>query len=428
MEAAYFRFYNREDAVLSKKIFTSAFLTIFIISLLFTCVVELCATSLAPILINDHTDSLTIFRIVCLIPLFDGLIVVPYAKLRMERKIKRFAITRFLLIVLSVFLNAYFVMRTNLGVKGVFLGQLIACLAGVFIFLPQIIKMMDFNINWLLVKDMLNFGLPTLPSNISAIALQVADRPIMKLFVDDSSIGLYQINAKLAVPMLLLVTVFDYAWKPFFLTHYNDNDAKPLFSRVLTYYVLIGSVLWLAVSLFIEYVVRIPLWNGKHFIEPYYWQGLDIVPLLMLGYMINGITTNFAAVFHIEKKTKYLPVAIGLSAVISIVLNFALIPIIGTIGAAISLIIGYLCGAILMKLLQKRVSYKINYEWKRIGIIAIVSIIVFICGELTHQTLALLPAFFVKLALCVLYVALLRILGFFSAGEIRQLKKIFHRR
>jgi O-antigen/teichoic acid export membrane protein len=70
----------------------------------------------------------------------------------------------------------------------------------------------------------------------------------------------------------------------------------------------------------------------------------------MLGYMINGITTNIAAVFHIDKQTKYISLSVGISALISIALNFILVPIIGSVGAAVSLICGYLVGMFFMKL------------------------------------------------------------------------------
>jgi O-antigen/teichoic acid export membrane protein len=250
----------------------------------------------------------------------------------------------------------------------------------------------------------------------------------MRLFISNGDIGIYQINAKLAVPMLMLVSIFDSAWKPFFLSHFDDEDAKPLFSRVLTYYTLVASLLWLAVSLFIDYIVRIPLWNGKYFIHPNYWNGIGVVSLIMLGYLINGVTTNFAAVFHIEKKTKYLPMAIGISAVVSIVLNFILIPKMGASGGAYSLVIGYAIGAILMKILQKKVEYKIKYEWKRILIIAITSIIILIIGQIITIEVPLFSAFFIKIGLFVCYLFALKILGFFTKGEINMLKKVFRKK
>ena len=426
MEASFFRFYSQNDEALNKKVYTNSFILMTVIALFFTVFLLSFSHSISPKIIGEETpNAILIFQIACLIPLLDQLIVIPYGKLRMQRKIKKFAITRFCLILLAVILTSYFVMFTNLGLLGVFIANLISCIVGAIIFLPDILKMMDFKIDFLLLKEMFRFGFPTLPTGLSVLILQVADRPIMKLFITNAEIGIYQIISKLAIPMLLVVAVFDYAWKPFFLSHFKDSEAKKLFSRVLTYYILGASAIWILVSFFIDYVVRIPLWDGKYFIHPDYWNSLEIAILIMFGYLINGVTTNFAAVFHIDKKTKYLSLTIGVSAVVSIILNFILIPIFGSIGAAISLVVGYSMGAILTKVLHSKVDYKINYEWKRIIIIGFVSIFTVVVGRILGDSFDLTVAFFIKIGLLFIYLLLLKIFGFFTVGEIAQIKKIF---
>jgi len=433
MEASFFRFFNNNESnkiydndIYNSKVFSSAYFTILTFGFISTTLLIIFSVPLSDVIIGaDFRNSVYIFQIVALTPFIDELITIPLGKLRMQHKVKKFAIIRFLVVLLSVMLSVFFLLTTDLGVLGVFLAQLIASTSCLVYFAPSIIKSLDLNIDFKLFKEMFLFGLPTLPSNLSAIALQVADRPIMKMFVSNSDIGVYQINAKLAVPMLMFVTIFDYAWKPFFLSHFKDEDAKPLFSRILTYYIFIGSILFLFITFFMNYIVRIPIWNGKTLIHSDYWSGLSIVGIIVLGYLVNGITTNFAAVFHIEKKTKYLPIAIGMSAIISIALNFLLIPIIGTIGAAISLLIGYTSGMVIMKILQSKISYKIKYEWKRIFLIIISSAIIFLLGNYFASLFDLTISFFIKIGLMILYILLLKIFGFFTKGEIMKIKKVF---
>ena len=435
MESSFFRFFNHneneiyESKIYQKKVFSLSYFTIIIIGGISTFLLILFSVPLSNIVIGaDFPNALYVFQIVIFIPLFDELITIPLGKLRLQNFVKKFAIIRLFSVVLAVTLVLIFLTTTNLGVLGVFLGQLIASFVCFIYFLPAIIRNLDFNIDLKLFKEMFIFGLPTLPSNLSAIALQVADRPIMKLFVSDSEVGIYQINAKLAVPMLVFVTIFDYAWKPFYLSHFKDENAKPLFSRILTYYIFAGSILFLLITFFMSYVVRIPIWSGKTFIHSDYWSGLGIAGIIALGYLINGITTNFAAVFHIAKKTKYLPIAIGISAIISIVSNFILLPIFGTIGAAISLLIGYASGMIIMKALQSKVDYKINYEWKRIFMIIICCSIIFFLGDYLSLRFDLTIAFIIKVGLIFSYIFLLKLLGFFTNGELNQIRKMFERK
>src|SRR3989339_551308 len=68
-----------------------------------------------------------------------------------------------------------------------------------------------------LYREMLRFGLPYIPAGLAGIAIQVIDRPILKALTDNDTVGIYQANYRLGVLMMLVVGMFDYAWRPFFL-------------------------------------------------------------------------------------------------------------------------------------------------------------------------------------------------------------------
>lgn len=422
MEASFFRFFEAGNEKNNKKVFSTSFFTIVLVSLFFTVLILIFSAPLSESIIGDFENAHLILQIAALIPFFDMLMVIPYGKLRMQHRVKQFAITRFCIILLAVILNIIFLMYTELGTLGVFAAQLIASVCGACIFLPEVIKTLDLSFDKVLFKNMLKFGFPTIPASLSTVAMQMLDRPIMKIFISDEKIGLYQINAKLAIPMMLMVTIFDYSWRPFYLSHYKDEDAPVLFGRVLTYFTLLCAGIFLTASLFIENIVRIPLWGGKFFIHPAYWEAMYIVPILLFGYFLSGVTNIFSAVFHIEKKTKYLPLAISIAAIVSIVLNFILIPKFGFIGAAIALVIAYFSGAALMKFYQSKVKFKVNYEWHRILLIFVATIIIFVVGSYIKCLFNIYVSFILKFLLMGVFILLLRILGFFTKSELQFLK------
>ncbi|MCL2040044.1 MAG: polysaccharide biosynthesis C-terminal domain-containing protein [Bacteroidetes bacterium] len=436
MSAGFFRFFKHNEystiydsSTYSKKIFSLYCFTVLTISSISTILLIIFSVPISNSLIGaEFPNAVYIFQIIIFIPFLDQINVISLDKLRIEHKVKKFIIVRLLNIALSFVITLYFLTSTELGILGPFLSNLIANIVLFLYLLPTIIKNINFHIDFKLFKEMLVFSLPTLPSSFSAIALQVADRPIMKLFVSNSEIGLYQINAKLAVPMLIFVTMFSYAWTPFYISHFKDSDAKPLFSRILTYYTFVSSIIVLCIVFFMDYLVRIPLWDGKTFIHSDYWSALFIPGIIAIGYLINGISINFAAVFHIEKKTKYLPFAMGTGAIISIILNFILLPIIGILGAAISLLVGYTIELVIMKALQSKVNYKINYEWKRIFIVVISSVIIYLLGSYLSAPFDLTIAFIIKIGIMSLYIVLLKLFGFFTTGEIAQIKKVFSKK
>jgi O-antigen/teichoic acid export membrane protein len=375
MESAFFRFYDQNSLSISKKAFTHSFLMILSVGILSTVVIAFYSNELANILLDKSGNSYLIIGI-SLIPLFDSLILIPYALLRMTRRAKRFAMTRFSLLMLIIALNILFVVIFKLGINGVFYANIISSFVGVCVMAPELIKHLNPNFDWPMLKDMLKFGIPTIPANFSAIILQVADKPIIKAMLGAEKLGVYSVNYKLGIPMMLFVSVFEYAWKPFYLTHHTEPDAKKLFSKVLTYFTTLSGGLFLVISLFIDYLVQIPFIGGK-LINQSYWHAMGIIPIVLAGYYFNGMFTNFAAGFHITKKTQYLPIAIGIAALVNIGINIALLPVLDIYSGAWATLIAYAVSAAILYYFARK-NYPIDYEFGKVAMIISSAALIFL--------------------------------------------------
>ncbi len=419
MESAFFRFYKENDP---KIVYTHSFLTIAIVSGFLSSILLFNSSNLS-FLLTGQTINVETITLACLVPFFDSLLIIPYAQLRMERKAFHFALTRFIIVLTAVLLNVLFVAYFNYGTYGIFLAQLISSVLGLIILSPNLLNNIRFKLDQNLFKSMLRFGIPTIPASLSAIALQVADKPIMRAIAGAEQLGLYAVNYKLGIIMMLLVSVFEYAWKPFYLSNYKDKDANELFARILTYFTIISAILFLTISIFINYIVQIPFIGGK-LINPAYWQGLGIVPIILAGYYFNGVFNNFAAGIHIAKKTKYLPIAVGIAGLVNIALNFLLIPIFGIWGAAWATFFAYLISALIIYYFSNK-YYPIKYEFKRLGIVICSVILIYFIDQ---QLINLFPEnyiIFMKIALIIFFFFLLLILKFFDNKELNYLRKIF---
>lgn len=421
MDSAYFRFYSKDNSNQSRLAFTYAYFTIFSIAFIITIILFLGANYYSNLLTN-LPDRETIVRLAVLVPFTDCLMVVPYAYLRMTRKVAKFSLIRFSLIVIAVALNIYFVVILRVGIKGVFYAQLIANIVGVAIFLPIIFKLTLFQWNSKLIKEMFKFGLPTIPATFSGIILQVVDRPILKYLTDAQNVGIYMVNYRLAIPMMLFVAMYDYAWRPFYLTHYESSDSKKLFARIFKYFVYFSGFVFLLNSFFIEYVIRLPFFGGR-FIEPTYWEGLDIIPIVMIGYVFNGFYINFTAGINIQKQTKYLPIAVGISAIANIALNFALIPILGYRGAAWATLLAYFVSAIVIYYYSQRV-YPIHYQWNKIIPLFLLMIFIYIITIQVTYGMNLEYRFFIRLFAVLIYLFAPFFVNIFSKTELHSLRSI----
>jgi len=412
MESAYMRYASSLEIGSKKENFSTPFISIFLTSLLFSSIIHIFSEKIAN-LINIPIDFSVCIRYSAWILFFDALCIIPLSALRLEGKAMIFSTIKIVNIVVNVTLNIVLLLKFKLGVYGVFISGVASSALTFLMVLPIILKNLSFSFLKRLYIELLKFGLPYIPSGLSAIVIQVIDRPILKALTDDATVGIYQANYRLGIFMMLFVSMFDYAWRPFFLRNANNPDAKKLFSRVMTYFTLVGALLFILVSLLIEDFVKLKI-LGRYIIHPDYWLGLGIVPIVLLGYLFNGIYVNLIVGIYIQKKTKYLPYITGIGAIANILGNYTLIPILGMYGSAWATLISYLIMAISLFIAVQRI-YPIRYEYERIAKIGVATALSFTLSYVTHLKLTILLLFFIFLLG----------LRFFTKEEIKIVRKIF---
>jgi O-antigen/teichoic acid export membrane protein len=298
---------------------------------------------------------------------FDTVSAVPFAALRLQRRPWLFALMKTATIVINVGSNVVLLMVFKMGVEGIFLSGVVASAATTLMLIPGMVRGIEPTIPPGLIRALLAFGLPYVPAGLASMMIQVIDRPILRMLTDDATVGIYQANYRLGIFMMLVVSMYDYAWRPFFLSHAKEPGAKALFARAMTLFVLAGTTIVLLLSLFIPHLVGIRMFGGT-LIGRQYWAGLSIVPVVLLGYLFLGIYNNLIAGVYIEKKTKLLPFVTAAGAFVNIAANLVLIPSMGIMGAALATLAAYVVMALVLYFTVQR-FYPVEYEWGKIGII-----------------------------------------------------------
>ena len=415
-DTAFMRFYSKDNVDNSQQVYNTALWSIAAISLSITLVLSLCIIAFPLQLEGIHTSATTLLLGAATIPFLDALMIIPYAHLRMERRSKRFALTKFFIIVFNVSLNILFVGTLHYGALGVIISGIVSSAFGVVLLLPDMLPWLRFSINSALLKEMLKFGLPTVPAAFSTIALQLLDRPILGILTDARNVGIYQANYRLALPMMMFISVFETAWKPFYLTNAEKPEAKKIFAQVLTIFTAVCAVIFIVVTLFMGDIVALPF-RGATFIHPQYWNGLHIIPLILAGYWCNGFYIQFSAGFHITKQTKYLPIAMGTAAFMTIVLNFVLVPLWGITGSALAMMLSYFAACSILFFYVRKI-YPLDYEWHTIALLIGLALCTFIFFTLFSPLTLLL-----KLLLGITSVMMISMVLFRKKSLIQLLKR-----
>jgi O-antigen/teichoic acid export membrane protein len=375
MESAYFKYAASKERGDDRQNFSIPFLSVLASTILFSLLLVVNASPVAA-LARIPAGYERLVRYSALILATDAIAVVPFAVLRLERKAVRFASIRIAGIVVNVGMNILFLIHFRMGIEGIFISNVISSGLLLLLLVPTILSHLTFRWDGILYRALLKFGLPNVPAGIAAMMIQVIDRPILEALTDKATVGIYQANYRLGVFMMLIVSTYDFAWRPFFLSHADDPEARPLFARILTYYTLLMSAVFLALSLFLEDIVKIPLFWGRSVLPEPYWSGLSIVPVVLLGYLFLGMSNNMVAGIYIQKKTHYLPPITFVGAATNVVVNYLLIPPMGLMGAAVATLLSYAVMTGMVYVIGRRV-YPVKYETARLLKIATAAAIVF---------------------------------------------------
>ena len=115
----------------------------------------------------------------------------------------------------------------------------------------------------------------------------------------------------------------------------------------------------------------------KHFVNHEdYWVGLHIVPILLMANIFLGIFYNLSVWYKLSGKTKYGAYIASFGAIVTIVLNFILIPIIGYTGSAWATLVCYFSMAAISYFLGQK-HFKINYSIKSIFFYLVLALLFF---------------------------------------------------
>ena len=420
MDAAFLKYFSVAKKEDERDIFSTPYIFVGITSLLFTLILLYFRTDIAAAMkVPEHYWRLLYYMIFIL--LFDTLALIPFAHLRLQRKAGKFAWIKITNISVNLLANIVLVWGFRFDIDAIFISNLIASALAFLLLLPEIMKYLHFKIDAVRLKRMLNFALPYLPAALASVTVQVIDRPILTYLTDDATVGVYTTNYKLGISMMLYVGMFQYAWQPFFLNNAKEKNAKEIFARVLTLFMIVGSILVVGISLFVNDIASFEFMPGKTLIAQRFLEGLPIVPIILLSYLFHGMYINFTAGIFIQEKTKYFPVVTITGAIVNVAFNLWAIPKWGIMGAAYATLASYMVNAFLLYVFAQK-FYPIKYEYRKI---IMLFVLIAIAGAAYYYLLGTGQLyFFMKIIILFVFTAFLFVFKILQKNEIVTTYKI----
>jgi O-antigen/teichoic acid export membrane protein len=275
-----------------------------------------------------------LLRIVAATVLFRGLTTSPMVYLRVTERPLAYA--GLVLVHMALFLscNLLFVLALDWGVRGVLLGQLVSTAVWAALALLVLRQALRHRPRWSIARELLHFGLPFLPVLLMLWVIDVSDRYLIQMYATTEDVGLYSLGYRFGQIMTFAVTAFTLGWAPVRFKILDRPDSRELYARVASLYVAGSGLVWMALSLFAEPMIAL-------LAPPAFHPAAAYVAPVAFGYLVYGLFVLAVTGVGVAKETGSMPWLALAAATANVLLNLALLPRLGPMGAAYSTIVAY---------------------------------------------------------------------------------------
>lgn len=313
------------------------------------------------ILLLGTTADWVLIALIGPIAFFDSLNLIPLSFLRAQRRPRAYAVLAFSRAVLGSILIITFVVVLEMGVLGVVLGSLgsafVAAAVGVAILVRE--GHYAISLDPRLAHHMLAFALPLVPASVASWTLNLSDRYLISAFEGRDAVGLYSAGYTVGLAIsALAITPFALAWGAAYWEIAKQDDARAIFARVLTGFVAMATFIAVGLSALATDAFRILL-------TPEFEPGRFVTPFSAFAYVLYGVHAVVSTGLNLESQTRRLPLIMGGAALASILLNLALIPLLGYLGAAVATLVSYGLMALASGMVSQR-YYPVSWEVGRV--------------------------------------------------------------
>ena len=375
METAFFRFYNSEDD--KNKVVETSTISVFWTSMGFLFLSLFFKETISS-WINVDVEFVT-FAIWILV--LDALVIIPFSKLRAQQRPIVYAIIKIGNVVINMALNLFFLLYLpqiaqnnpdsfiatfyfhDFQVGYIFLANLIASLATFLVLSPNYFHV-KWNFDFKLWKKMMQYGFPILIAGIAFAVNEHLDKIILEYLLPKDTgkaeVGAYAACYKLGLFMVLFATAFRLGIEPFFFSHAKNENAKQTYAVITKFFVIFGSLILLTVIVFADLLKMIMIKDES------YWEAMKIVPLIILANFFLGIYNNLSVWYKLTDKTKIGAYISIVGAILTLVLNYLLIPKYSYMGSAIGTIVAYGSMMVISYVLGNK-YYPVPYDMKKIS-------------------------------------------------------------
>ena len=405
-------FYETEDTVERRQLISQSLLFQFAGLTVLLPLLWIGAERIAGFLI-DTPDSVRLFRIVLLQLPFLLLISFTQGLLKWTFSRNQYMVMAIGFAVLQTVSLAVAVLVFNAGIQRVLLVGLSTNTVFGVLGLFFIRKWLALPRNTERLREMLPYAVPVGIVCVVGAFSPTLERTLIVDLIGIESLGLYAVATKIAILIGLVVSAFQTAWGPFFLSLHKQANAAVTFNLVLKGFTFFMCLMVLTLTLLSKPLILI-LASDR-----YVDAAVVVFPLAMgLAIQAVGWITDIGIGLSMRS---YLSLYAYAAALVTTVIGIVvLVPVLGLLGAGVGVMSGFLVRAVVASWLAQR-SYPLPWNYAPTVTVMSMTILMGLLATWIGQHWGA-PAQAVTLGVCIAGLLVLGWNGLLTAAERRQVR------
>jgi O-antigen/teichoic acid export membrane protein len=352
-----------------------------------------------------------------------GFTFIPMHAMRMRKQAVAYSAFTFARSVGTVVLRIVFVIGLRFGITGMYLTDLILTVVLLLFMWPWLRPLLGWTFSIEELRHSLRFGLPRLPAGLASQALDSVPRILLGQHFPQSEVGIYQNGTTLSTPVAFFKTAFETAWAPFYYETSRKPDARAVFSKMTTYGVAVLVLIVAGTAAVAREIILLVL-------RPEYLAAVPVVPLIALALGLQGVYQLTSIGLNLTGRTEGYATSTLAAAAVAVGSGVLLIPRLGVVGAAATVLLSYATQVALATALAQR-AYPMAYETGRLARVVAAGVIAAFAA-LALPDMTPLAGFLARGTATVgVYLAVLWATGFFRPSErafLREMRMRMRRR
>ncbi len=205
-----------------------------------------------------------------------------------------------------------------------------------------------------ILKKLLIFSIPLVPSSMLVFMSLYVDRYMINVLLGLESVGHYSVAVRLASAAGLVMIGFQMSITPLIYKYYNKPETPENLAIIFKYFVVFAVFFFLFYSLVIEELLILLTAPEFHLV-------INTIPLLVLALLFSNMYV-FMPGMAIRKRTHIILLISLVAVVINIILNYSLIPTFGILGAALGTATGYFIAFLCFVFFSQKL-YFVPHKW-----------------------------------------------------------------